>query len=311
MNPQPNAVPDSSNSQRTNPLTNSRVRPLYWSIRRELWESRAVYIAPVAVAGVFLLGFLLYLHKFPADLRFEIAAYPEKKHPDILMQPFDFAAAAVMGIAFLVGLLYCIEALNTERRDRSILFWKSLPVSDLTVVLSKASIPFLVVPAVCYGITFVLQSIMLVLSSLVLSASGLGVSLLWNTLNYFPSSFYLLYHIFTVHVLWYAPIYGWLLLISAWARRAPLVWAVIPPLAIGIFERLVFHTSYFGQFIGSRFSGGPEMDTSSMDGGFPFHHGVHLTPGNFLMSPGLWIGLLFTAVFLFAAARIRRYREPV
>jgi len=311
MNPQSNASPENSTPQRTGTSTPSPTRPLYWSIRRELWESRAVYLAPLAVAGVLLFGFLLYLFKFPTDLKFEMTAYPEKKHPDILLQPFDFAAGTVMGIAFLIGLLYCVEALNTERRDRSILFWKSLPVSDLTVVLGKASIPFLVVPAVCFGITFVLQGIMLLLSSLVLSASGLKAGMLWDALSFFPSSFYLLYHIFTVHVLWYAPIYGWLLLISAWARRAPLVWAVIPPLAIGIFERLVFHTSHFAEFIGSRFSGGPEMDTSAYDGGFPFHHGVHLTPGHFLMSSGLWIGLVFAAAFLWAAARIRRYREPV
>jgi len=310
MIPQSNATPESAASPRTAPFTNSPVRPLYWSIRRELWETRSVYIGPLAVASVFLFGFLFYVHKLPSYLYPEMAADPAKQR-DLLLQPFDFAAAAVMGIAFIIGLLYCIEAFYAERRDRSILFWKSLPVSDLTVVLSKASIPLLVVPAVCCGITFALQSIMLVLSSLVLLANGLSAATLWNTLNFFPSLFYLLYHIFTVHVLWYAPIYAWLLLISAWARRVPLLWAVLPPLAIGMFERLVFGTSHFGAFIGSRFSGGPEMDTSRMEGGFAFHHGVHLTPGHFLMSPGLWVGLLFAAGFLFTAARIRRYREPV
>jgi ABC-2 type transport system permease protein len=308
MNSPMNTTPDSVTSQRT-AAPNASVRPLYWSVRRELWESRTVYLAPLAVAGVFLLGFLLYMPKLPSYARPVPGAEIARQH-DSLIQPFDFAAAAVMGIAFIIGLLYCVEALNTERRDRSILFWKSLPVSDLTVVLSKASIPFLVIPAVCFGITFVLQGIMLLLSSLALMASHMSASALWNAVNFFPSSFYLLYHILTVHVLWYAPIYGWLILISAWARRAPLVWAVIPPLAIGMFERLVFHTSHFGEFIGSRFSGGPEMETSNMGGGFPFHHGVHLTPGNFLMSPALWLGLLFAAGFLFAAARIRRYREP-
>ena len=310
MNPPSSATPDSAASPRTAPFANSPVRPLYWSIRRELWETRAVYIGPLAVAAIFLFGFLFYMHKLPGYLSPGMAAYPAQQR-DLLLQPFDFAAAAVMGIAFIVGLLYCIETFYAERRDRSILFWKSLPVSDLAVVLSKASIPFLVVPAVCYAITFVLQLIMLLLSSLVLLANGLSASALWDALNFFPSLFYLLYHIFTVHVLWYAPIYGWLLLISAWARRVPLLWAVLPPLAIGMFERLVFGTSHFGAFIGSRFSGGPEMDTSKMDAAFPFHHGVHLTPGHFLMSPGLWFGLLFAAGFLFAAARIRRYREPV
>jgi ABC-2 type transport system permease protein len=309
MNPQSNPTPQSAASQPGAPLRTSPLRPLYWSIRRELWEVRSIYIAPLAVAAVFLFGFLFFLPHFASVAR--AAAADVNQQDKILLPPFDFAAVAVMGIAFVVGLLYSVEALYAERRDRSILFWKSVPVSDLTVVLAKASIPLLVVPIVCYGVTFILQSIMLVLSSLVLLASGLSVHTLWKTVSFLLSSFYLLYHILTVHVLWYAPIYGWLLLISAWARRAPLLWVILPPMAISIFERLVFHSNHFAEFIGSRFSGGTEMDTSSYDGAFPFHHGVHLTPFNFLMSPGLWIGLVLAAVFLFAAARIRRYREPV
>ncbi len=289
--------------------TAQRVHSLYWSIRRELWEYRSIYLAPLAVAGVYLLGFLLYLHKLPNAMRAAMEPYAgEARHA--LLQPYDFAAAAVMGVAFLVGMLYCLDALHAERRDRSILFWKSLPVSDLTTVLAKASIPLVVLPVVSYVVTVVLQAMMFFFSTLVLTASGLSPAILWNQVAFFQSSFLLLYHLFTVHVLWYAPIYAYLLLISAWARRTPLLWALLPPAAIAIFEHVVSHTSYFGHFIGKRFSGGPEMDTSGLAGGMPFHPGVHLTPGHFLISWGLWIGLLFAAAFLAAAAGVRRYREP-
>jgi ABC-2 type transport system permease protein len=110
-------------------------------------------------------------------------------------------------------------------------------------------------------------------------------------------------------MLWYAPLYAWLLLISAWARRAPFLWAVLPPLAVGIFEKVAFHTSYFVDFMEYRFSGGREA-VDNMQGNFPLNPGMHLTPGAFLATPGLWIGLALAAVFLFAAARVRRYRDP-
>ena len=125
MSTQPNAL---SQTPAAVPVT----QQLYWSIRRELWEYHSIYIAPLAVAGVYLFGFLFYLRKLPGTVRTAMAFYPGEQ-PHGLVHPFDFAAAAVMGTAFLVGMLYCLDALHAERRDRSILFWKSLPVSDLTV----------------------------------------------------------------------------------------------------------------------------------------------------------------------------------
>src|SRR5207245_2315921 len=104
----------------------------------------------------------------------------------------------------------CLDALHGERRDRSILFWKSLPVSDLTTVLSKASIPLVVLPLLTFTITVAMQLIMLLLSSAVLLGSGLNVATLWTQLSFVQMSLLLLYHLMTVHALWPAPIYGWL-----------------------------------------------------------------------------------------------------
>ena len=89
---------------------------------------------------------------------------------------------------FVVGVFYCLDALHGERRDRSILFWKSLPVSDLTTVLSKASIPLVVLPLLTFAITVVTQWIMLLLSSAVLLGSGLSVATLWTQLSLFQMS---------------------------------------------------------------------------------------------------------------------------
>ena len=157
-----------------------------------------------------------------------------------------------MGTTFIVGMFYCLDALHGERRDRSILFWKSLPVSDLTTVLSKASIPLVVLPLLTFAITVATQLIMLLLSSAVLLGSGLSVATLWTQLSLFQMSLMLLYHLVTVHALWYAPIYGWLLLVSAWARRAPFLWAALPLLAIGVVEKIAFNTSHFAAMLGYR-----------------------------------------------------------
>ena len=91
-------------------------------------------------------------------------------------------------------MFYCLDALHGERRDRSILFWKSLPVSDLTTVLAKASIPLVILPLLTFAITVAMQWIMLLLSSAVLLASGLSVATLWTQLSLFQMSLMLLYH---------------------------------------------------------------------------------------------------------------------
>lgn len=287
----------------------SETRPLYWSIRRELWEYRSTYLAPLAIAGAILLGFLIVLMRLPHTMRDAMALDPMHQR-EALAQPYDVASGLIMGAAFIVSIFYSLDALYGERRERSILFWKSLPLSDFTVVLSKASIPLLVLPVVAFVITLVTETIMLLLSSGVLLANGLSVPTFWSRLELYPVMLGLLYHLVTVHMLWYAPLYAWLLLISAWARRTPFLWAALPPFAIAIFERVAFHSSHFVDFLEYRVSGGREA-LDKMQGNFPMDPGMHWTPGLFLATPGLWIGLAFAVGCLFLAARMRRDRGPI
>ena len=309
MNSPSNAIPESPTTQSIPPVASSLTRPFYWSIRRELWECRSLYLAPLGIAGVILLGFVFFLVPLPHTMRSSMALDPAHQR-DTLAHPYNLAAGLIMGAAFIVSIFYSLDALYGERRERSILFWKSLPVSDLITVLSKASIPLLVLPAVAFAITAATETIMLLLSSAVLAAAGLSVAALWHQLQLFQIMFQLLYHMVTIHLLWYAPLYAWLLLISAWVRRAPFLWAALPPFAIYIFEKTAFHTSHFAAFLDHRFSGGMEA-VNSMQGNHPIDPGMHLTPGLFLATPGLWFGLMFAAIFLFAAVRLRRYRDPI
>jgi len=305
MNTPSNTLPQSPlDPQAVTPTAISETRPLYWSIRRELWENRSIYIAPLVVAGVVLIAFLI------ATIGRAVATVDPAQRAAVLTERNNFAAGVIMATAFIVGVFYCLDALHGERRDRSILFWKSLPVSDLTTVLSKASIPLVVLPLLTFAIIVVMQVIMLLLSSAVLLMSGLSVATLWTPLPLFQMSLVLLYHLVTVHVLWHAPIYAWLLLVSGWARRAVFLWAVLPPLAIGIVEKIVFNTSHFAAMLGSRLAG-PEAPHFTGPGSVPAHPLMTFDPGTFLSAPGLWIGLAFAAVFLAAAIRLRRYQGPI
>jgi ABC-2 type transport system permease protein len=208
-------------------------------------------------------------------------------------------------------VFYCLDALYGERRDRSILFWKSLPVSDLATVLSKMITPLVILPLVSFAIAVVTQWIMLLVSTAVLLGSGLSVGPLWTHASLFQQWLMLLYHLLTAHGLWYAPIYGWLLLVSAWARRTPFLWAALPPLAIAAVEKIAFNTSHFGAMLANRMLGGGGGSDDFMTGSLSMDPLMHFTPGQFLTSPGLWIGLAIAAALLAAAVRLRRDQGPI
>jgi len=291
-----NAVPGSPlESKGTAPAVITASRRMYWSVRRELWEHRSIYIAPLAAAAVFLLAFLTAL-----------TLSPRHRH-EPLDGPYEFAAALIMGTGFIVGIFYSLDALYGERRDRSILFWKSLPVSDLTTVLSKFAIPLVILPLLSFAIAVVTQFVMLLLSSAVLVGSSLSVG---ARMSFFHMSLMLLYHILTVHGLWYAPLYGWLLLVSAWAPRAPFIWAFLPPFVIWGVERIAFNTSHFLGMLQYRLTG-PEPSTTTARSGNLMEMMSALTAVQFFSTPGLWVGLAVAAIFLAAAVRLRRYREPI
>jgi ABC-2 type transport system permease protein len=303
MSTSSSAMPGFLESRQTSPATLSPTRPLFWSIRRELWENQSIYIAPLAVAAVALVAFTLgaFAGIWESPLRLD-PARPQA--------PYDIVGGLMMLTAIVVSLFYCIDALHGERRDRSILFWKSLPVSDSMTVLAKASIPILILPLITFAITVATYWMMLLVSSAILLMKGQSVAVLWGNMSFFRMSLLLLYHLLTAHGIWPAPVYCWLLLVSGWARRATFLWAVLPVIAIAGFERIAFGTWKFASLVASRFIGDAPTVVASPDM-FPTNPMTHITPGVLLASPGLWIGLSLSAAFLFAAIRLRRYQGPI
>jgi ABC-2 type transport system permease protein len=293
----------------TAPAPAAPTRPFYWSVRRELWENHSIFIAPLVVAALFLFGFLISAHSFPARARGASVLSPEGQAAR-LAQPFEVVAMMLVLTGLVVAGVYCLGALYGERRDRSILFWKSLPVSNLTTVLAKACIPLAILPVVVFAVTIAAHVVVLLLSTLILAANGLSVTPLWTTVPLLQIDLVLLYGLFVI-ALWYAPVYGWLILVSGWARRATFLWAVLPPIGLSIVEKVAFDTSNLSTLFGSRIAGlaGDAFDFSVPGGASePLRL---ITPARYFASPELWLGLAVAAAFLAAAVWLRRRREPI
>lgn len=293
--------------------TESRIdktRPFYWSLWREVWENRSLYIAPLIVALVVVLGFLVSASGLP-ERRAAVLLLGQEAARSAIEVPYDAAAMVLIFTAFIVGLFFCLDALHGERRDRSILFWKSMPVSDLTTVLSKAAIPLAILPLIILAIIIATQLVMLLWTSGLLIVHGMSPASTWTTIPWLQNWIVLVYGLVVI-ALWHAPVYGWALLVSSIVRHATFLWAVLPVIVIGIFEKITFGTSYFASLIKERVFG-------FAPGAFEFapKHGVALDSlgqialGRYLSSPALWIGLILAALFIGAAIRLRRYSGPL
>ncbi|MGB8843704.1 MAG: hypothetical protein WCC64_21850 [Aliidongia sp.] len=302
-------LPGSESDQPAIPPTSLRAtRPFYWSVRREIWENRSIYLAPLAAAAVVLIGVLIGAVKQPYSEH--LAAVDKVGQVAVLGKMLEVAAIIILVTGLIAAAFYCLGALHGERRDRSILFWKSLPVSDLTTVLAKAAIPLLVMPLVLFGIVLSTQLLLLGISTIVLLLNGLSAAGPWTQLPLFQMPVVLLYSL-AAFVLWYAPLWGWLLFVSGWARRATFLWAVLPPLAFCVIEAIAFHTSRLAEVLKYRFVG--VIDEA-------FHRAARpedviglaqLDSARFLSSPALWIGLAIGAALCAAAVWLRRYRVPI
>jgi ABC-2 type transport system permease protein len=299
-----------SNAPSAVPAVTSPVRPLYWSIQRELWENRSIYVAPLAVAAIFLIGFLINTIHLASRMRSGLPLSPQLQRA-AFETPYQVAEALIMAATFFIGIFYCLDALYSERRDRSILFWKSLPVSDVTTVLAKLSVPMVILPLITFAIVIVTQWIVRLLTGAIMLGSGVHVVTRWTQMSFFHMSLMMLYHLITVHSLWYAPIFAWLILVSAWARRAPFLWAVLPPIGIMALEKIIFNTAYFAALLKYRFSGPQDFNFGAPGMAVSMDLLHHTQLGSFLTTPGLWTGFLAAAIFLAVAVRLRRAQGPI
>lgn len=217
-------------------------------LKREYWEHRGGMLwSPVWITGVFLLITMLgiitaevfsghvQVHSgFSLDqLRGDLAATDfadAGKGLDVVQMML--ASFASIGV-FFVSFFYLLGSLYDDRRDRSVLFWKSLPVSDTSTVASKALTAMLVIPAIAIAVATVAYAVFLVIVTLWAGVHGL---------NALPAVFAAhpfgvagrLFATLPLVAMWSLPAVGWLMFWSAWARSKPFLWAVMLPLLVWI-----------------------------------------------------------------------------
>jgi ABC-2 type transport system permease protein len=331
-----------------------------WLVRRELWEHRAIWIAPavvlvllalVAVTGNINLGepnlgSPEQIGELSADDREKLRIEIEKEFGDqadvamerlergdgasmLTLLPQEKRTALVAVVYSMLGVLmsivlgsiaffYALDALYSDRRDRSVLFWKSLPLSDAETVLAKFATAAVVIPLVAFCATLLAQLVVATGGSIKLALAGDPAGLMWNpqALMAGASAAGI---IVVISILWYSPLVAYLLLASAWAPKAPFLWGIVPPLAGVLLERIATGTDYLGDFLVWRLFG----PFKALGGDSSDSPGIVIDSGNlpgtatalaerlveFIASPGTLAGLVVGAALLGAAISLRRYRD--
>jgi len=274
-------------------------RPFLTLVRRELWEHGSLVWAPLAMAlTIIVVSLVSGMVKGSVDIDLgEARPLPElfgdaEKQRGIFKLVMAGLVLPQLLVAFVVVFFYLLDCLFTERRDRSILFWKSLPVSDAKTVLSKLFVALVAVPLWSWALSLVVGLVVFGVVAAQVSgtpAAGLGT---WHGVTWLAVQASLLGKL-AIGVLWYLPVAGWLLLVSVLAKRAPFLWATLPFLVLSLAERIALGSNVVGALVAQRLFGFREE--VSLMSEFPL-----------LASPGLWIGVAVGAALVYAAIRVRR-----
>lgn len=302
-------------------------------VRREFWEHRVLWIAPLAVA-VLLVASAFLTSPGAMQLDFSsggsgpsLGAMLDNHRVQLALFGLEHWAMSLPQylVLSLVLTFYLCDCLYAERRDRSILFWKSLPVSDFTTVASKALVGLVLVPCGVYLLAVATDALMSLIGY-VRAQFGAHNALLthWDTVAWLKMQA-LMGLGMLLSILWLSPLGAYLLLVSAWARRNVMLWASVPPLVGPLVERLTFGTWHLLDLLSYRSVGMfflPELaqakESASFEVGSGSNHLTVLSPVELFdhlpvlrvfTNIQLWLGVVAALAMLFLAARIRRYRD--
>ena len=322
------AAAEASRSAST-PVAIGPYRTLQTLVRREFWEHPALWRAPLfaggALVGVLLIAIFSRLHGHVVVVNGEHRRLAELFNMDsaakVAAQTYvqGVLALALTLLAVVVGSFYLLDCLYAERKDRSILFWKSLPVSDGLTVASKLIVALVATPLIVFVMAIGLELACVIIWQLWSLTGAAPPMFSWNGLEWLRAQT-VIFLFMLLGVLWYAPIAAAFLVVSAWARRAPLLWVLVPlifaQIVEQIFSAIVGTPRYLSHFLNYRAFGIWEhLGVGRM--GLVAHGEVHplgalLGQLNFagaFTAVDLWLGVIAAAALAYAAVRIRRYRD--
>jgi ABC-2 type transport system permease protein len=290
-----------------------------WLIRREFWENRAIWLIPAVLAGLLVLASLFggYQVLGAADLT-SVRAVVQAGAPDGMI----LIAVTFFIVMSIYSTWYLLDCLYTDRRDRSVLFWKSLPISDTATVVCKLGTALIVIPLVYFAFADVATFMMAFIISV--RASSYFGSSLWRGELWLEIQGLWLYLIVTAAI-WYLPVAAWLLVVSAWAKRAVMLWSILPPLALIIAERVFLGShvmaaglsarldGYFSH--GFQYSAGPAnwvtTDIGHAEINAPVSVWRFLDPLAFFASQATWIGVAVGIALIICAIQLRMRRAEI
>ncbi|NIL94847.1 MAG: hypothetical protein GTO71_10530 [Woeseiaceae bacterium] len=299
-------------------------------IKREIWEHRSIWITPAAVA--FVLTFLaiamvIMVAAFGEAINPEIEKIADATIPEVMRRAALAALMITNSSLFLVAMwflmiFYCLDSLYAERKDKSILFWRSLPITDAETVVSKLLTAVVAIPVATMAAVIISHLLNLVTMSIWLSTEGVNpLRFVWGAVPLFDTWAAVFVFLLAVPI-WMAPLLGWFLFISAWAKRGPLLRAVLPIAMLPILEYIIFKSWHLGIAIVNRLSieSMPIFDIFDFFERFDednlrsaFAEDISLLSlldiPKFLGSGEVWAGLVVCALFVTAAIYVRRYRD--
>jgi ABC-2 type transport system permease protein len=293
------------------PVSSARPPVLRTLIRREFWEHRALWMAPLAMAALLLVAAIFGKVNFDSSF----ATLPEQRRAlfGVIMAYASVAQFVVLG---LIVWMYASDCLYTERKDRSILFWKSMPVSDTLTVLSKVLVVMVIVPLGVYLVSAMTTLLMSAIYLVRAWQDHAGGGAFWDAGAWLRIQWVSLLTV-VAGVLWYAPVTACLLLASAWARRSVQLWVFLTPAILIIMERMVLGSHHvlnvleyrLGNVFTHRALSFPGLGDAA-DQPLTLNLLVaNVDPIPVLTNVDLWLGLVVAALLIVATVRIRQYRD--